>query len=866
MSVVGFDIGQQTCYIAVARQGGIETIANEYSDRCTPTCVSMGERNRFMGASAKNQMISNFKNTIWGWKRLLGRKFDDPIVQKEISVLPYKVVAGSDGYPAVSVSYMGEQQTFRAEQLLAMILTKLKETAEVNLKTKVIDCVISVPCFYTDVERRAVLDAAATVGLNVLRLMNETTATALSYGIYKQDLPAPEEKPRNVVFVDVGHADLQLSVCAFNKGKLKILAVEADRNLGGADFDCLLAEHFVEDFRSRFKIDVRSNPRAYVRLLQECEKLKKLMSANSQEIPLNIECFMEEKDVSGRMKRETMEALAEGLFKRIEALFRRLLDSSKLSLNDVYSVEVVGGSARIPAVKELVRKVFGKEASTTLNGDEAVARGCALQCAILSPTFKVRDFQITEAQPYPVHLRWQGVMDNEEEWDETEVVPKFYGIPASRMLTFYRKGPFDLYARYRSPDIPEANSQIGKFTVDKVVPQPTGEASKVKVKVRININGIFSVSFASMTEKIEKAEEPMEVDSTINGPAASETEAAAKNKEEEKSESKESQETSKNDEQTEKNGTQNEEGEKMQENGDDKAAEGDKKANSPKKPKVKVIDLPIVPDVPRLSKEMINILMEKEGQMIMQDKLEKERADAKNAVEEYVYEMRNKLSEDLGQFMKEEDKGSFLLALEDTENWLYEDGEDQLKQVYVDRIAALKKVGQPVVDRYKEALERPAAFEGLGQTIQLMAKVIDAYDQKDEKYDHIEAADMDKVRNLVKEKRDWFDRNLNLCNRLAGHDSPPVTVSQIKGHKESLVSNCNPIVNKPKPKPKEEPPKEAPAAATTTDAGKNASNNSNAPPPPEAEEKAEKQEEKAAQPPAAPAADNDGSAVDMDLD
>lgn len=813
-----------------------------------------------MGASAKNQMISNFKNTIWGWKRLMGRKFEDPVIQKEISTLPYKVIAGPDGYPVVSVSYLGEHHTFRAEQLLAMMLTKLKETAEVNLKTKVIDCVISVPCYYMDVERRAVLDAAATVGLNVLRLMNETTATALSYGIYKQDLPVPEEKPRNVVFVDVGHADIQLSVCAFNKGKLKVLAVEADRNLGGADFDCLLAEHFVEDFRSRFKIDVRSNPRAYVRLLQECEKLKKLMSANSQEIPLNIECFMEEKDVSGRMKRETMEALADGLFKRIEALFKRVLDSSKLSLNDIYSVEVVGGSARIPAVKELVRKVFGKEASTTLNGDEAVARGCALQCAILSPTFKVRDFQITDTQPYPVHLRWQGVMDNEEEWDDMEVFPKFYGIPASRMLTFYRKGPFDLYARYRSPDIPEANSQIGKFTVDKVVPQPTGEATKVKVKVRININGLFSVSNASMTEKIEKTEEPMEVDNTVNGPA-SEADAAVKNNEEDTSNSKESQETSKNEEQTEKNGTQNEEGEKMQENGGEKTAEGagDKKANSPKKPKVKVIDLPIVPEVSRLPKEMINILMEKEGQMIMQDKLEKERADAKNNVEEYVYEMRNKLSGDLAQFMKEEDKGSFLLTLEDTENWLYEDGEDQQKQVYVDRLASLKKTGQPVVDRYKEALERPAAFEGLGQTIQLMAKVIDAYDQKDEKYDHIEAAEMDKVRNLVKEKRDWFDRNLNLCNRLAGHDNPPVTVSQIKAHRESLVSNCNPVVNKPKPKPKEEPPKEAPAAATT-DNGKNASNNSNA--QPEAEKKPEKQEEKQEQ----PAADNDGSAVDMDLD
>lgn len=860
MSVVGFDIGQQTSYIAVARQGGIETIANEYSDRCTPTCISMGEKSRFMGASAKNQIITNFKNTIWCWKRLIGRKFDDPIVQNEIVKLPYKVVPEADGSPAVSVSYLGEQQTFRPEQLLAMMLTKLKETAEVNLKTKVVDCVISVPCYYTEVERRAVLDAALAVGLNVLRLMNETTATALSYGIYKQDLPAPEEKPRNVVFMDMGHADLQLSVCAFNKGSLKVVATESDRHLGGFDLDCLLADHFSDDFLKRYKINVRSNPRAYARLLQESERLKKLMSANSQEIPLNIECFMEDKDVSGRMKRETMEELAEGIFKRLEALLKKVLESSKLSLNDIYSVEVVGGSSRVPAVKEIVRKVFGKEASTTLNGDEAVARGCALQCAILSPTFKVRDFQITDAQPYPIQLLWQGTMDDEQGWDNAEIFPRFYGIPASRLLTFYRKGPFDLFARYKSPDIPENKSEIGKFTVDKVVPQPTGEATKVKVKVRVNINGLFSVSSATLTEKIEAAEEPMEVDKATNGPTgeqdATKGSEGATDGETQQQQQGESKDEQKSNEQSEEKEKTTEEGEPMQENAEEKAESAADKKNSPKKAKVKVIDLPIIQDVPRMSKQMINALMEKEGQMVMQDKLEKERADAKNAVEEYVYEMRNKLCEDLGQCMKEEDKDSFLLKLEDTENWLYEEGEDQQKQVYVDRLGSLKKIGQPVVDRYKEQVERPGAFEALGQTIQLMAKVVDAYDQKDEKYAHLEAADVDKVRNLVKEKRDWFERNVNLCSRLAGHENPPVTVSQIKSHRESLISNCNPIINKPKPKPKEEPPKDTPAAAPTD--GKNASNNSNA--QPEDEQKPEEKTQTKA------AGDNEGSTVDMDLD
>jgi len=351
MSVIGIDIGYQTSYIAVARQGGIETIANEYSDRCTPTFVSLNDRSRSMGASAKNQLITNFKNTLWGWKKLVGRKFNDPIVQREIRRLPYEVVEGPNNSIAIKVHYMGEKQLFTTEQIHGMMLTKQKEIAEVNLKTKVVDCVLSVPCYFTDVQRRALLDSAHIAGLNVLRLMNDTAATALTYGIYKQDLPAVEEKPRHVVFLDMGHADLQLSVCAFNKGKLKVLATSYDPDLGGADFDRLIADHFAEEFLTRYRVNAQANPRAYLRLLSECERLKKLMSANSQEIPLNIECFIDDKDVTGKMCRETFEKFASPLLDRAESVMRSVLQASKLSLDDIYSVEVVGGSCRIPAIK-----------------------------------------------------------------------------------------------------------------------------------------------------------------------------------------------------------------------------------------------------------------------------------------------------------------------------------------------------------------------------------------------------------------------------------------------------------------------------------------------------------------------------------
>lgn len=285
------------------------------------------------------------------------------------------------------------------------------------------------------------------VGLNVLRLFNETTATALSYGIYKQDLPAPEEKPRNVIFVDCGHSTLQVSACALNKDKLRMITTASDANLGGRDFDLLLADHFAKEFQTKYKIDAKSNPRAFLRLLTEVEKVKKQMSANSTTLPLNIECFMEDKDVHGEIKRADMEQLSGHLLQRFEATLKQCLDTSGLSLEDIHSVEVVGGSTRIPVLKQLIEKVFKKTPSTTLNQDEAVSRGCALQCAMLSPAVRVREFNIKDVQNYPVSITWDASSDGEAS-GEIEAFPINHAVPYSKMLTFYRQEPFSIRAIY----------------------------------------------------------------------------------------------------------------------------------------------------------------------------------------------------------------------------------------------------------------------------------------------------------------------------------------------------------------------------------------------------------------------------------
>ncbi|XP_010789398.1 heat shock 70 kDa protein 4-like [Notothenia coriiceps] len=687
--------------------------------------------------------------------------------------------------------YMEEERVFSIEQVTGMLLTKLKETAESAMKKPVVDCVISVPSYFTDPERRSVMDAAQIAGLNCLRLMNDSTAVTLAYGIYKQDLPAPEEKPRIVLFVDVGHSGYQVSVCAFNKGKLKILATAFDPELGGKSFDNILVNHFCEEFGKKYKLDVKTKPRALVRLYQECEKLKRLMSANSSDLPLNIECFMNDIDVSGKLNRGQFEEMCAGLLAKVEGPLRSVMEQTKLKKEDIYAVEIVGGASRMPAIKERIGKFFGKELSTTLNADEAVARGCALQCAILSPAFKVREFSITDVVPYSISLKWNSAA--EEGLSDCEVFPKNHAAPFSKVLTFFRKEPFTLEGYYNNKkELPCPNSAIGQFLVKNVVPQASGESAKVKVKVRVNIHGMFSVSSASLVEviKVPEGEESTENDQTVN-------------EEENKMQmDHEDQKLPTGDSEDKKT-----EAEEMETTEDDK--QGKNQPPQAKKPKVKTktVELPIENKLHwQLSTDVLNLCVENEGKMIMQDKLEKERNDAKNYVEEYVYEMRNKLHGILEKFVNEADRDTFSLKLEDTESWLYEDGEDQQKQVYIDKLGDLKQMGQPICERYMEANERPKAFEELGRQIQVYMKIVEAYNAKDELYDHLDELEVTGVDKQVKDAMVWMSSKMNQQNNQDLTLDPVVKIGEIHAKIKELYSACNPVLSKPKPKV--EPPKE----------------------------------------------------------
>lgn len=391
MSVVGFDFGNETCTVGVARQGGIDVVLNNESKRETPVVVSFGEKQRFIGTAGAASSVMNPKNTVSQIKRLLGRKFSDSEVQLDLQSLPFSVTEGPDGFPLINARYLGEMRSFTPTQVLAMVLSDLKGIAEKNLGAVVHDCCIGIPVYFTDIQRRAVLDAASVAGLHPLRLFHETTATALAYGIYKTDLP--EKEQLNVAFVDIGHSSMQVCIAAFKKGQLKILAHAFDRSLGGRDFDEVLFKYFAAKFKEEYKIDVSQNARACIRLRAACEKLKKMLSANP-EAPLNIECLMDEKDVRGFIKREEFEHISIPILQRVKGPLEKAIMDAGLGIDGIHSVEVVGSGSRVPAITKILTEFFGKELRRTMNVSECVARGCALQCAMLSPTFKVREFQV----------------------------------------------------------------------------------------------------------------------------------------------------------------------------------------------------------------------------------------------------------------------------------------------------------------------------------------------------------------------------------------------------------------------------------------------------------------------------------------
>ncbi|EXJ54693.1 hsp88-like protein [Cladophialophora yegresii CBS 114405] len=661
MSVVGIDFGAQSTKIGVARNKGIDIITNETSNRSTPSVVGFGPKSRYLGEAAKTQEISNLKNTISSLKRLAGRTINDPEVAIEQQFITAPLV-DVNGQVGAEVTYRGEKQKFSAVQLIAMYLGKIRDTASKELKLPVSDVVIGCPPWFTDSQRRAMLDAAEIANLKLLRLINDNTAIALGYGITKSDLPEGDAKPRRVCFIDVGYSDYTVSIVEFRKGELAVKATTFDRHFGGRNFDKALVDHFAAEFKEKFKVDIYTNPKATTRVAAAAEKVKKILSANAQ-APLSIESLMEDKDVRAMLKREEFEEMVKPLLDRVTVPLEQALAEAKLKVEDIDAIEMVGGCTRIPAIKDRIAKFFnGKSLSYTLNQDEAIARGCAFSCAVLSPVFRVRDFSVHDIVTYPIEFTWEQSPDIPDEDTSLTVFNKGNVMPSTKILTFYRKQPFDLEARYAKPELlpGKVNPWIGRFSVKGVKADEKDDFMVCKLKARLNLHGILNLESGYYVEDVE-VEEP-EPEPKKDGDAM-ETDQA--------------------------NGS----------------AEQSKPKMRKVKKQVRKGELQLVAGTSSLDDATKAQAAEAENAMFMEDKLVTDTEDKKNELEAYIYEIRGKIDDLYADFASDEEKSKIREKLEKTEDWLYDEGEDATKAQYQAKLDEIKFLSGPVAQRYQDKVE-----------------------------------------------------------------------------------------------------------------------------------------------------------------
>jgi len=789
MSVIGLDIGNESSIVGIARKKGIDVLLNNESKRETPSMVGFGPNQRAIGTAASAGYTMNFKNTVNNLKRFIGRKYDELDIQDEIKRCFYKITkCEKTGGVLMQVNYMGELRTFTPTEVLAMLLGELQRIAQAEQGAKVTDTVISVPCYFTDIQRHAVTDAAEIAGLKCLRLINDMTAVSLAYGIYKTDLPEPDAKPLHVAFVDVGHSDMQVAIVAYNKGKMKILGHAYDKYLGGRDFDAVLSNHFAAEFKEKFKIDVSENGRAQFRLTEALSKAKKVLSANA-ETPINIECLMNDTDVRSSITREKFEELSQNLLSRVLAPCEEAIMKSELTVDDIDIIELVGNSSRIPSISSQVSAFFKKDVSRHLNASECVARGCALQGAMLSPTFRfTREFDIQDAICYPIGLSWLsegGDADDEDSANNREVFPINNCVPSTKMLTFFRSNTFDISASYTKPELftDGAPVALGKFTIGPVPAAKDGGKQKLKVKVRVNINGTVGVESAQIIEEeiVESLSEPKEAT-----PTAMETEAAGDGKPEE-------------------------------DTTESTPMEEEPKAPEIKK-KIKRTDVPVTSLVLKMSSNDIQKANEKEFEMCFQDRIVEETKEKRNEIEEYVLKMRTRLYQDLEPYITPDARDKFSQELTATEDWLYEDGEDETKGVYIERLNKLKDQGNIILLRFTEDQSRNTAANGLSMIANDFKTMATS---GNEKYAHIEEEEKAKVVKECDAALKWLDDKIAMQTVTPKTEQPVLLCADITKKRDVLLRVCEPIMNKPKPKPKPAPaPTPTPAPAPTAEGTK----------------------------------------------
>ncbi|CAG9840135.1 unnamed protein product [Diabrotica balteata] len=401
---VGIDLGTTYSCVGVFRNGAVDIIANDQGNRTTPSYVGFTEIERLVGDAAKNQTAINPTNTVYDAKRIIGRKFDDPVLQQDIKHWAFDVI-NDNGKPKVKVQYKKETKTFFPEEISSMILAKMKETAEAFLGYIVSRAVITVPAYFNDSQRQATKDAGTIAGLDVLRIINEPTAAAIAYGLDKKG-----DDDKYVLIFDLGGGTFDVSILLISGGIFEVKSTAGDTHLGGEDIDNRMVQYFSEEFKRKNKVDLLKNKRAIRRLKSACERAKRTLSSATQ-TSIEIDSIAEGIDLYSDITRAKFEEINHDIFQRTIEPVEKAIKDAKIGKRDISEIVLVGGCTRIPRVQTILSNLFeGKQLNKSINPDEAVAYGAAVQAAILDGDTHetVKDVLLLDVTPLSLGIETAG--------------------------------------------------------------------------------------------------------------------------------------------------------------------------------------------------------------------------------------------------------------------------------------------------------------------------------------------------------------------------------------------------------------------------------------------------------------------------